>query len=453
MNQIFIKTLGCKVNSYDSHALENQFRAQGFAISEAQTDADITVINTCSVTANAEKEARYLARRFKRENPETFVVLTGCYAQVDSANLAELADVDFVVPNEVKEQAAAFIKQSFAKRGEPGRLKIPEGLRAVKDNRQAHFKSSLTLFDHAESSQTRVFLKIQDGCDGFCTYCLIPYARGASRSVAPDQIVAEVKRQIALGVREIVFTGIHIGDYGRDLKLYAGNDTPVVSLLADVLALPGAWRLRISSLEPSELTEPLLQLMAKNQARFCDHFHLPLQSGSDRILKLMRRTYTRAEYANAVRLARRYFPNASIGADVIPGFPGETQEDHAATINLVEELKIAYLHVFPYSKRPNTAAVRMPGHLDASIVKARAAELRALSTAHRKAYLDGYLGQSAMVLWENDHDKNGRLKGHTANYIDVVATPSETVKPGLESLVTLMGFTEQATLLAKPLGA
>ena len=450
MVSVYVKTLGCKVNTFDSHALENQFKAKGYLLVSEADRADITVVNSCSVTANADKEARYLARRLRRDSPETVLVFTGCYAQTDSARLTAMEEVDFVIPNEAKERLVDLIDASLDQRRQ-GLLppKLPSGVKAVSDNKQSHFKSAVTLFDRADSEQTRAFIKIQDGCNGFCSYCLIPYARGSNRSVLPSPIVDECRRLVDAGVLEIVLTGIHIGDYGRDLPSYAGVSHPILHLLSEIMSLPGLVRLRISSLEPGELTPELAALLGQHSGLICDHMHLPLQSGSDRILKLMRRSYDSAGYSAAVQRFRALFPNASIGADVIPGFPSESEEDFAATLDLIKSLDLSYLHVFPYSQRPNTAAKRMPGHLDHSVVKARSSELRRLSTELAASYGRRFIGRTMPVLWEKDVDPKGRRLGHTMNYLSVVADASQ-VQPGTISEVVLKGFVEQGRLLGRP---
>jgi threonylcarbamoyladenosine tRNA methylthiotransferase MtaB len=450
MASVYVKTLGCKVNTFDGHVLENQFRAQGYDVTESPEAADITIVNTCSVTANADREARYLARRFRRESPDTVLVFTGCYAQTDSARLVAMDEVDFVVPNAAKERLLDIVHEGLAqKKSGISPSKLPADQPLVKDNRQTHFKSSLTLFDQAHSGRTRAFVKVQDGCNGFCTYCLIPYARGQSRSVPSDQVVGEIQRLVAGGTREIVLTGIHIGDYGRDLGEDCQHMDPIVPLLRRIFEIPSLGRVRISSLEPAELTPDLAGLMAENAPLVCDHMHLPLQSGSDRILKLMRRTYDSQGYREAVDRFRACFPRASIGADVIPGFPGETEEDFQATVELIKSLKLSYLHVFPYSQRPNTAAARMPGHIPGDVTRERAATLRTLSETLAHDYAQGFIGQTLSVLWENDEDKAGRRLGHTSNYLSVAASGSSLPLPGTFTKATIKGFIEPGKLLAR----
>lgn len=433
--RVYVKTLGCKVNTFDSHAIENQFVAHGFVSVANSEEADVTVVNTCSVTSNAEKEARYLARKIRRDNPASRIVFTGCYAQTDSAKLVEMSDIDIVVPNEVKNDLVPFVLRHLS--GEESVAKIPENVKVVRDNKQSHFKSSLTFFDQSHSEKTRSFIKIQDGCNGFCTYCLIPYARGASRSVEREKVLAEIERVVQLGSPEVVLTGIHIGDYGADL--YGTEENHFAKIVRDIAQIPGMKRLRISSLEPSELTEELLVTLKQFEHIFCDHLHLPLQSGSARVLKHMRRQYTKEEYKRACDMAQEFFPGINLGADVIPGFPGETDEEFEETIQFIRECGLNYLHVFPYSKRSNTAAERMPGHLDGSVIRERAARLRSLSNELAREYAKKFIGRTISVLWE----KEGGL---SRNYLKVAST--QTPHRDIEEC-TPLGFDHLGRLLVR----
>lgn len=449
MEKIYIKTIGCKVNTYDSHALAHQFLKKGYSVVDSQKDADISIINSCSVTKNAEKEARYLLRRYQRENPAAKRIITGCYAQIESATLAEMEEVDFVVPNETKESLVDLIATN--KRDTNFHQKIPVGTVPVKNNRQSHFKSSLTLFSESHSSQTRAFVKIQDGCNGFCSYCQIPYARGSSRSVLPEQVKNEVKRLVSTGVKEIVFTGIHIGDYGEDLEAFKGSKRPpFVILLEDILSDIPPARIRISSLEPAEFTPALAALMKNHAHVFCDHMHFPLQSGSDHILKKMNRQYDREGYYESIAMAREAFGNPFIGADIIPGFPGETEKDFTDTVEFIEKCEITALHVFPYSKRPNTAAAKMQDHLSADLVKERASQLRTYSSRAIAGYYKANIGRVLPVLWESKKDDQGRLTGKTPNYLTVAAPVSSLVIPGSITPVTLKGLLGSEKLLGTP---
>ncbi len=448
MPTVYVKTLGCKVNSYDTHAIENQFKALGYELVDSPSMATVSVLNTCSVTENADKEARYLLRKFRRDNPETIVVATGCYAQTDSQRLVDMDEVDLVFPNQTKdimvEATHAFADRKAIGNAELPASKLPAHIKPVSGNRQGHFKSSLTMLE-ADSSQTRAFLKIQDGCNGFCTYCLIPYARGASRSVATHEVTREVRRLIDIGVKEIVFTGIHIGDYGADLNQEKG----FVALIQELINWPDMVRIRISSLEPRELTEDLLKVLSQRPEIFCDHFHLPLQAGHDRILKLMRRTYDSSQYAENLAMARSYFPKANFGADIIPGFPSETASEFADTLQFIETTGLHYLHVFPYSKRPNTAAAKMPDHIAGDVVKERARLLRELSLRLKADYCRRFIGEDVEVLWENDVDSQGRRIGKSRNYLEVCAPSSAVAAVGTIQQVRLKGFVEDNRLLGK----
>lgn len=443
---VYVKTLGCKVNSYDSDELETQFKQLGYKVVLDPSQASISILNTCSVTANADKEARYLLRRFRRENPDALLVATGCYAQTDSDKLVAMGEVDLVFPNEVKSRVAEVSNEQLQSKREGKGVtapKIPNDVDIVKENKQGHFKTSLNLTT-AESSKTRAFLKIQDGCNGFCSYCLIPYARGASRSASPNDIKLQIRNLIDSGSKEVVLTGIHIGDFGEE------HGSSLTDIIDEMWDWPDMIRLRISSLEPRELPEELLKVLSRRPELFCDHFHLPLQSGCDRILKGMRRTYNSQQYRETVEMARSYFPKANFGADVIPGFPGETDQEAAETIQFIKDVGLNYLHVFPYSKRPNTAAARMPGHLDPSIVKQRGAELRALSKDLKDAYTRSFFGQEVQVVWENELDENGRRIGHSNNYLEVVAPASHQARSGTIETMKIKGLVQKERVLGLP---
>jgi threonylcarbamoyladenosine tRNA methylthiotransferase MtaB len=461
---VFIKTMGCKVNHFDSSVLMSQFEDVGMKIVEKDDLADITVVNSCSVTAKADKEALYLARRLKAKNPQSLLVFTGCFAQTDSAALLDLNSIDLVIPNELKHETASRVHAlSLLTADERAKFeRFPSTAKSVEKNRQSHFKTSHVLFGRSQDkSRTRVFLKVQDGCNGFCTYCLIPYARGASRSVSELEIVEEVQRLESEGVREVVLTGIHVGDYGRDLDLGTKDlsesgypierqafEHPFAGLMSLLFRSTAKMRFRISSLEPSELSQELIEVLYQNRTRFCDHLHLPLQSGNDRILRAMSRTYSKKQYEDSVGLVRKYFPKANIGADVIPGFPGETIEEHAETVEFIKSLQLAYLHVFPYSKRPNTAAGKMPDHVPLDVVAKRAKDLRNLSSQLKLSYSKSQVNREVEVLWQNETYHDGRLIGLSSNYLRVLPRAGkEILKIGdLQSLV-LQGVVGEDDLL------
>ena len=442
---VYIKTLGCKVNSFDSASIAHDFLARGFKVVCDPELADVNIINSCSVTVAAEREARLLARRYKRARPSSKVVVTGCYAQTNSAALAELEPVDFVVPNQQKHDLVNLVGGFLAS---PTSAKLPDMAVPVRHNRQGHFKSSAMVFGPSTSERSRAFLKIQDGCNGFCAYCLIPYARGASTSVDPAAVNAEVQRLVQEGYEEIVFTGIHLGDYGEDRN----EGLTLAKILTEVIqATPESLRFRISSLEPGEISEELMETFRRFSQRFCAHFHLPLQSGHDATLKRMRRRYDTHEYAEKVNHLRGVFPRICIGADVIPGFPGETDADHRQTLAFIQGLPLDYLHVFPYSKRPNTAAEKMPQHVDGKTVKNRAKELRDLSLRLSQRFYREQVGTEVDVLWEDSTDIEGRRLGLTGNYLKVALPTGSQAKPGTRSACRVHGLTSQQTLLVLPL--
>lgn len=458
--KVHLKTLGCKVNTYDGDAILTAFRERGYEPTDQPELADITILNSCSVTSAADRESRHLIRRYKRANPEGLVVATGCYAQTDSDALTQMPEVDLVIPNSHKQDIVALVNDhrtqhqgtSLPQAPRDPATKLPAGAQVVKANRQGHFKQALTL-QPADPSRTRSFLKIQDGCNGFCTYCLIPYARGQSTSVKPQEVVTEVRRQIERGTQEIVLTGIHIGDFGKDDPENAASGSPLADLIAEMFSWPDMIRLRISSLEPMELTKEILVALATRPELFCNHFHMPLQSGHDRILGLMRRTYDTAGYASKVALAREYFPEAYFSADIIPGFPSETTEEALATEAFIERMGLNELHVFPYSPRPNTAAWRMPNKVDPSIIKDRAKSLRTLSDKLKHAYLKRAINTQSRILWEGKQTKSGQQVGRSLNYIEVVAPKSYRPEPGQVDAVTFRGFFDQERLLVQPLSA
>jgi threonylcarbamoyladenosine tRNA methylthiotransferase MtaB len=442
MQTVFIKTLGCKVNSFDSSVLHKQFQERGYQVSDSADGADIIVVNTCSVTLNAEKEARYLLRRFGREIPKALKVVTGCYAQTAAEIIAEVKEVDLVVPNEAKEKLIDYIEAH--QRGNPDPSKLPHLLEPEQRKKELQFKTSHTFFDTPIVERVRAFLKIQDGCDGFCAYCQIPYARGASRSVAPAQVVKAAREIVASGISEITLTGIHIGDYGQE----RGERSAIVPVLEQLFAIPGLRRLRISSLEPSEVSPELLAVLADNREIFCDHFHLPLQAGSNRLLKSMGRAYDCAGYFQITETILRHFPQAQLTADVIPGFPGETAEDFAETIEFIKKCKLSQLHVFPYSKRPHTRALRFPDHLGPELIKERSAVLRNLSRQQAERYARQFIGRSLPILWESFDEKSGRFSGKTKNYLSVMSPVKAELQIGKITMGEIKGFLGEGTLLA-----
>jgi len=396
MLKVAITTLGCKTNQFESAAMAEALARQGYQAVDFSEMADIYIINTCTVTAKSDAESRRLIRRAGRQNPGARVVVTGCYAQLAAAELSSLPNVRLVIGNSEKRDIARLLAAA------------EDGVRvAVSAIGEETAAEPLPLESFAE--HTRAFLQIQNGCNAFCAYCIVPYARGRSRSVACAEVLAGVKRFAAAGFREVVLTGIHLGAYGKDLA----EKVDLAGLLAIIGAAGLVNRLRIGSVEPDEVTPRLIEVMA-SAGNVCHHLHLPLQSGSDRVLAAMGRGYSSADIRAVVSSLVSVMPDIAIGFDVIAGFPGETAADHAATGELLRELPTAYLHVFPYSARPGTRAAAMPGHLDPALIKARAAELRHIGEAKKREFAARFVGREMPLLLQGE----GR-SGITGNYLTV----------------------------------
>ena len=392
-----IRTLGCKVNQYESEAMARMLNQAGWL--RAEEGCDLVLINTCTVTARTDKECRQVIRRAARENPAAQVIVTGCLAQVEPDDLAAMAEVDLILPQADQDLLMAVLDANL-------------DLSKVRSSGRTGF-TDLAL--PIRQPRSRAFFKIQDGCNKACTYCRIRLARGRSRSMAFDRAVDSAARLAQAGYRELVLTGVHLGAYGRDLSPARSLTDLIAALLADGLD----YRLRLSSLEPREVDDALLRLA--EHPRFCDHFHLPLQSGSPAVLKAMARGYTPAEYRAAVEAVANKLPQAAIGADVIVGFPGETEADFQETVNLVDQTPIAYLHVFPFSRRPGVKADELPDQVDQAIVKARAARLRAVAQTKRNRFYNQALGQRFKMLIESRRDRKTKLlTGRSGNYLPLV---------------------------------
>jgi threonylcarbamoyladenosine tRNA methylthiotransferase MtaB len=394
-------TLGCKVNQCESEQIATALEAMGLGRVDAGRNADICIVNTCTVTQRAAMQCRQAIRHEVGSNPHIRVIVTGCYAQTDPGALFRLAGVEQVIGNDCKEQIPAVVAALLGSDGATGHA-APAGLSPAGERQAGH--------------RTRAFLKIQDGCNSFCTYCIVPYARGRSRSVAPSAVLAAIARLEAAGYREVVLTGIHIGRYGLDLD----PASDLHGLLARILEARFSLRIRLSSIEPTELSDAIIGLAAENEA-LCPHFHIPLQSGDDGILKAMHRPYGARQFADVVRRIRGAMPQAAIGSDVLVGFPGETAEAFANTRALIESLPITYLHVFPFSRRPGTAAWHLPDRVDADIIKSRCSMLRTVGKRKKAAFCQSLTGTTTTVLIESKNDpRTGWSRGLSPHYQNVV---------------------------------
>ena len=411
-SKVAFHTLGCKLNFAETSTIGKQFLKRGFEIVDYEDTADVYVINTCTVTDNADRECRQVVRRALRNNPNAFIVVTGCYAQLRPDEIAKIDGVDAVLGSNEKFNLFSYL-QNFEKKE----------LSCIHVSPTEELSSFNSSFSTDADNRTRAFFKIQDGCDYKCSFCTIPLARGKSRSAQPEEVLKEFKELLQQGYKEIILTGVNVGDYSFSSNHALNHDQEhemdLYALLRNMLKVEGDYRIRISSIEPNLLTDEILELAA-NDERICNHFHIPLQSGSSKILKLMQRRYRTEDYKELILKAKEKIKNLGIGVDVIVGFPGETEEDFLDTYNFLKELPISYLHVFTYSERPNTKAIEMPNQVDVIERKRRANMLRILSEKKRHEFYQSMIGNELNVLFEHEnHD--GFIKGFTSNYVRIKA--------------------------------
>jgi len=399
-------TLGCKLNFSETSTLSRMLEQEGFEKKEFDDLADVYVINTCSVTDNADKECRQLVRRIQRRNPESFVVITGCYAQLKPKEIAEIPGVDLVLGAAEKFNIASHISE-LAK-GDPTRIC------SCDIEEVSGFNASFS-----QNDRTRTFLKVQDGCDYNCSFCTIPMARGKSRSDSIENVVKQAELLAGNGVKEIVLTGVNLGDFGKGAD-GGRHEEDFYSLIQALDKVQGIERYRISSIEPNLLTNDIIAFVA-NSDKFMPHFHIPLQSGSNEILGLMRRRYKRELYAERVALIKKLMPHCAIGVDVIVGFPGETDTHFQETFDFLHSLDVSYLHVFTYSERDHTKALEIKPVIPIPVRNERNKTLRNLSYMKMQYFTEQHHGQTRKVLFEA-FEKNGMMEGYTDNYIRI-STP------------------------------
>lgn len=429
MPTFHVEQFGCRATQADGAALEHQLLQRGYTPASEASAADVVVVNTCTVTASADAQARDAIRKLHAANPAVRFIVTGCYAQRAPEELSALPGVAWVVGNSHKPQIPELF-ETLCNLPAPSRSNGFLPLDAIAPTSQLenppHLAEILVgdIFEQnallsspvfgGEGGHTRPTLKIQDGCNSRCSFCVIPFVRGKSRSLPPAAVVEEVQKLAEASYREIVLSGINLGTYGRDLSPRVEFE----DLLRRILDETAVERLRISSIEPMDVTRDLVELFASTE-RIAQHFHMPLQSGSDRVLATMHRWYRAEHYARRVELIHERLPNAAIGADVIAGFPGETEDDHAATLAFIEALPFSYLHVFSYSKRPGTKAALLPNHVPGSIIRRRARELRALGERKAEEFRQSQIGRTLRVLTlhrSNDAVRN-RTPALSTNYI------------------------------------
>lgn len=417
-------TLGCKLNFSETSTIARQLEEVGIVRAQRGESADIYIINSCSVTEHADKKCRNIIRKIIRQNPEAIIAVTGCYAQLKPHDIAAIEGVDLVIGNNEKGSLSERVRQIAHK-----------GKTAVYTCDTEELTSFFASFSSGD--RTRAFLKVQDGCDYHCSYCTIPLARGASRNIPIADIVEEARRIAEKGQKEVVLTGINTGDFGRT------TGESFLDLLRELDAVEGIERYRISSIEPNLLTDEIIAFTC-GSSKFQPHFHIPLQSGCDRILGLMRRRYNTATFARRIEAVRKLIPDAFFGIDVIVGFPGETEEDFMTTYRFLEELGPAFLHVFPYSVRANTPAADFPGKVSPQVAEDRVARLSELSGRLYSEFASRFAGQTARVLFESTR-KGGMMFGYTENYLKV-EMPYDRQLINRIVTVELNGLTEEGSM-------
>ncbi|WP_439127364.1 tRNA (N(6)-L-threonylcarbamoyladenosine(37)-C(2))-methylthiotransferase MtaB [Polaribacter sp.] len=397
-------TLGCKLNFSETSTIARNFESEGFDRVDFNEKADIYVINTCSVTDNADKRFKSIVKNALKNNEDAFLIAVGCYAQLKPAELANVDGVDLVLGATEKFNVTSYINDLTKNNvGEVHSCEISD--------------ADFYVGSYSIGDRTRAFLKVQDGCDYKCTYCTIPLARGISRSDTLQNVLDNAKEISSKGIKEIVLTGVNIGDYGKGEFGNKKHEHTFLELVKELDRVDGIHRLRISSIEPNLLKDETIDFVASSNS-FVPHFHIPLQSGSDELLKKMKRRYLSDTYTNRVTRIKQVMPNACIGVDVIVGFPGETEELFLETYNYLNELDISYLHVFTYSERPNTEAIKMEGVVPKKVRAKRSKMLRGLSAKKRRAFYESQLGNTLTVLFESEN-KEGYIHGFTENYVKV----------------------------------
>lgn len=396
-------TLGCKVNTYESDAVRELFLSEGWKETTEREEADLVVINTCTVTGTAAKKSRQHIRQFRLAHPHALLVVMGCYAQEEGDAIIAECGADLILGTSRRDEIVSFIKEA---QKHSNRKTIIDA-----NPRDFRYEEIATVFQPLTS---RAFVKVQDGCDNFCSYCIIPYVRGKSRSRNPLAVKEEIRALVANGYQEIVITGIHTGGYGRDLDNYSFS-----RLIREIIEEnPTLYRLRISSIEASEIDDDFIDLLAR-YLNIADHLHVPLQSGSETVLKRMNRRYKIKDYAETINKARKARPGIAITTDVIVGFPGETEAEFQETVAFIRQTAFSQIHVFPFSRREDTAAAKMPDQVDSSIKKRRVGELLKLSDELHAGYEQNYLGQTLNVLFEDFDKADQTYRGHSSNYLEV----------------------------------
>ena len=392
-------TLGCKVNQYETNGMAQKFLEKGYEIVNHTEKADIYIVNTCTVTNMSDRKSRQMLRRVKEINEKAVVIAVGCYVQVAKQEVEKIPEIDLCLGNDEKSNIVQYVEKYIKDREKE--IQIQNVLKS---------KEYIDFGQVVFTEKTRAVVKVQDGCDRYCSYCIIPYARGRVRSRKPDSIVEEIKQIVRQGIKEVVITGIHIASYGKDFK----TEYALIDLLEEINKIEGLKRIRLGSIEPLLIDEEFISRIKKLD-KICPHFHLSLQSGCDDTLKRMNRRYTIEQFRNIVNLIRKNYTDVMLTTDVIVGFPGETEEEFDITYKFLEEIKFYKIHVFKYSQRKGTKAAVMPKQIDGKIKELRSKKLIELSDTIQKKYNEKYIGKELEVLFEEE--KRGTYKGHTKNYV------------------------------------
>ena len=404
--KVAFATLGCRVNQYESEAMAEKFIREGYEVVDFDQFSDVYVINTCTVTNMGDKKSRQIISRARRKNPEAIIAAVGCYSQMSPKEVSEIPGVDVVLGTRNKGDVVYYVHKAK----DEGKSQVH-----VQGVLQNKVFEDLKIEDYQD--KTRAFLKIQDGCNRFCTYCTIPYARGSVCSKDPNKVISEVKELAKNGFKEVILSGIHTASYGLDLE---GN-VNLISIIEEIEGIEGIERIRIGSIEPAFFTPEVIEKI-KGFKKLCPHFHLSLQSGCDSTLKRMNRRYTAKEYEDSVNLLRETMPDVSISTDVIVGFPGETEEEFNETYEFLKRIKLTKTHIFKYSPRKGTKAADMPNQIDGNIKDERSKKLIELNDINEKAFIEKFIGKEMDVLMEQEvKGKEGIYEGYTRNYIKVEA--------------------------------
>ena len=413
-----ILTLGCKVNQYESEAMSEIFEKRGYREVDNDEFSDVYIVNTCTVTNLSDRKSRQFIRKSKKKNPDSVVAVVGCYSQVSPEEVKNIEGVDVVIGTTERNKIVDLIEES---------KESHEKINIVKDLKNVREFANTTNFD--SNNRTRAYMKVQDGCNRFCTYCIIPFARGPIRSRTIEDSVREARTLADRGFKEIVLTGIHIGSFGMDM-----GDMRLIDLIESIAEVDGIERIRLSSVEPIIITDEFMERAVKT-GKLCDHFHLSLQSGSNNILKAMNRRYTREEYIEKANIIRKYMPHAGLTTDIIVGFPGESEEDFQDSMSLVREVGFSRIHVFKYSKRKNTKAAVMKNQIDGKVKKERSEKLIALGEEYQEIFERENMKTPQSVLFEEEHED--QYYGYTTNYIRVKAKSEVDLKNKIKSVKIL----------------